>query len=97
MSLALLDTGRVLAWGAAQHGELGDGVDRVEEDRPVDVVGPGGGRLADALDLLEDQHAEMHRRLRSIVDLCGQRNAWNGRGPTEDLPLLVTVIHECQT
>ena len=29
--------------------------------------------------------------------LCGQRNAWNAAGPTPDLPLLVTVIDECQT
>jgi S-DNA-T family DNA segregation ATPase FtsK/SpoIIIE len=39
----------------------------------------------------------MRRRLRNIVSLCGQRNAWNAGGPTEDLPLLVTVIDECQT
>ncbi len=39
----------------------------------------------------------MRRRLRNIVTLCGQRNAWNAGGPTEDLPLLVTVIDECQT
>jgi DNA segregation ATPase FtsK/SpoIIIE, S-DNA-T family len=56
-----------------------------------------GDQLADALDVLEDQHAEMRRRLRSITELCGQRNAWNAGGPTEDLPLLVTVIDECQT
>jgi hypothetical protein len=56
-----------------------------------------GDQLADALDVLEDQHAEMRRRLRTIVNLCGQRNAWNAGGPTEDLPLLVTVIDECQT
>ena len=56
-----------------------------------------GDQLADALDVLEDQHAEMRRRLRNIVSLCGQRNAWNAGGPTEDLPLLVTVIDECQT
>jgi len=57
----------------------------------------GGDQLADALDVLEDQHAEMRRRLRNIVSLCGQRNAWNASGPTEQLPLLVTVIDECQT
>jgi DNA segregation ATPase FtsK/SpoIIIE, S-DNA-T family len=56
-----------------------------------------GDQLADALDVLEDQHAEMRRRLRTIVARCGQRNAWNAGGPTEDLPLLVTVIDECQT
>ena len=56
-----------------------------------------GDQLADALDVLEDQHAEMRRRLRSITALCGQRNAWNAGGPTADLPLLVTVIDECQT
>jgi DNA segregation ATPase FtsK/SpoIIIE, S-DNA-T family len=56
-----------------------------------------GDQLADALDVLEDQHAEMRRRLRTITTLCGQRNAWNAGGPTEDLPLLVTVIDECQT
>jgi len=57
----------------------------------------GGDQLADALDALEDQHAEMRRRLRNIAGLCGQRNAWNAGGPTEGLPLLVTVIDECQT
>ena len=56
-----------------------------------------GDQLADALDVLEDQHAEMRRRLRNIVNLCGQRNAWNAGGPTDDLPLLVTVLDECQT
>ena len=56
-----------------------------------------GDQLADALDVLEDVHAEMRRRLRSITELCGQRNAWNAAGPTPDLPLLVTVIDECQT
>jgi hypothetical protein len=35
-----------------------------------------GDQLPAALDLLEDQHAEMRRRLRTIVSLCGQRNAW---------------------
>ena len=44
-----------------------------------------GDQLADALDVLEDQHAEMRRRLRNIVSLCGQRNAWNVGGPTEYL------------
>jgi S-DNA-T family DNA segregation ATPase FtsK/SpoIIIE len=56
-----------------------------------------GDQLADALDVLEDAHAEMRRRLRAITALCGQRNAWNASGPTENLPLLVTVIDECQT
>lgn len=59
-----------------------------------------GDQLADALEVLEDVHAEMRRRLRrlrSIVGLCGQRNARNASGPTDDLPLLVTVIDECQT
>jgi S-DNA-T family DNA segregation ATPase FtsK/SpoIIIE len=56
-----------------------------------------GDQLADALDVLEDVQAEMRRRLRSIGQLCGQRNAWNAGGPTEQLPLLVTVIDECQT
>jgi len=56
-----------------------------------------GDHLAEALDVLEDKHAEMRRRLRNIAALCGQRNAWNAGGPTADLPLLVTVIEECQT
>ncbi len=56
-----------------------------------------GDQLPDALDVLEDTHAEMRRRLRTITALCGQRNAWNAGGPTESLPLLVTVIDECQT
>jgi len=52
-----------------------------------------GDQLAD---VLEDQHAEMRRRLRTISRRYGQRNAWNAGGPTKDLPLLVTVIDECQ-
>jgi S-DNA-T family DNA segregation ATPase FtsK/SpoIIIE len=56
-----------------------------------------GDQLADALDVLEDQHAEMRRRLSTITAFCGQRNAWNASGPTEDLPMLVTIIDECQT
>jgi DNA segregation ATPase FtsK/SpoIIIE, S-DNA-T family len=56
-----------------------------------------GDQLADALDVLEDTHAEMRRRLRTIVGLCGQRNAWNAGGPTDQLPLLVTILDECQT
>jgi len=57
----------------------------------------GGDQLTDALGVLEDVHAEMRRRLRNIVSICGQRNAWNADGPTEDLPLLITVLDECQT
>jgi S-DNA-T family DNA segregation ATPase FtsK/SpoIIIE len=56
-----------------------------------------GDQLAAALDVLEDVHAEMRRRLRTVTELTGQRNAWNATGPTEDLPLLVTVLDECQT
>jgi S-DNA-T family DNA segregation ATPase FtsK/SpoIIIE len=56
-----------------------------------------GDQLADALGVLEDTHAEMRRRLRSITSLCGHRNAWNAGGPTEELPLLITVIDECQS
>lgn len=41
-SLALLSSGRVRAWGDGDHGELGDGVNGLEQDRPVAVVGPGG-------------------------------------------------------
>jgi len=41
-SLALLSNGRVRAWGDGDHGELGDGVNGLEQDRPVAVVGPGG-------------------------------------------------------
>jgi hypothetical protein len=57
----------------------------------------GGDQLINALAVLEDVHAEMRRRLRNIVSICGQRNAWNADGPTEDLPLLITVLDECQT
>ena len=32
-----------------------------------------GDQLADALEVLEDTHAEMRRRLRNITALCGQR------------------------
>jgi len=47
-SLALLGSGRVLAWGDGDYGDLGDGTFGVERDQPVAVVGPGGaGQLTD--------------------------------------------------
>jgi S-DNA-T family DNA segregation ATPase FtsK/SpoIIIE len=55
-----------------------------------------GDDLRDALGVLEDVHAEMRRRLREVAQLTGQRNAWNAGGPSEALPLLLTVIDECQ-
>jgi S-DNA-T family DNA segregation ATPase FtsK/SpoIIIE len=82
---------------AAQFGLL-DGKDGGDQEPWHDRAWRhAGDQLADALDLLEDTHAEMRRRLRNIVSLCGQRNAWNAGGPTEDLPLLVTILDECQT
>lgn len=52
--------------------------------------------LADALAVLEDVHAEMQRRLGSVLELTGKRNAWHV-GPTEAMPLLVVPIDECQS
>lgn len=53
--------------------------------------------LAAALAVLEDVHAEMRRRLGSVLELTGgKRNAWHV-GPTSEMPLLVTVVDECQT
>jgi hypothetical protein len=49
-----------------------------------------GDHLAEALDVLEDQHATMRRRLRTIAKRYGQANAWNAGGPTADLPLAVS-------
>lgn len=52
--------------------------------------------LGSALALLEDVHAEMQRRLGSVLELTGKRNAWHV-GPTEAMPLLVVALDECQT
>lgn len=41
-SLALLEGGRVRAWGSNDHGQLGDGLSAPEENRPVVVLGPEG-------------------------------------------------------
>jgi alpha-tubulin suppressor-like RCC1 family protein len=41
-SLALLEGGRVRAWGGNDHGQLGDGTAVPERDRPVVVLGPDG-------------------------------------------------------
>lgn len=46
---------------------------------------------------LERVVAEMRRRLKELPDLRGGSSLWATGGPTEDLPLLVLVIDECQT
>ncbi|MFY9891083.1 MAG: hypothetical protein WAK71_22405 [Streptosporangiaceae bacterium] len=87
---------QLTATPAAQFALL-DGKDGGDQEPWHDRAWRHCDQLAGALDVLEDQHAEMRRRLRSIAELCGQRNAWNAGGPTDQLPLLVTVIDECQT
>ena len=54
-----------------------------------------GDELAAAVELLEDVHAEMRRRLRVVLEVTGYRNAWH-MGPTADWPMLVTLLDECQ-
>jgi hypothetical protein len=46
--------------------------------------------------MLEDLHAEMRRRLANVVRLTGKRNAWSA-GPSEEFPLLIWLLDECQT
>ncbi len=55
-----------------------------------------GDELDQAATTLEDVHSLMRYRLANVVDLTGHRNAWN-EGPTEDFPLIVTIVDECHT
>ncbi|MGO9079044.1 MAG: hypothetical protein ACLQDY_08360 [Streptosporangiaceae bacterium] len=56
-----------------------------------------GDDLQAAVNVLEDVHAEMRRRLRRVRNRPrGSRNLWHA-GPAADCPLLVTVLDECQT
>jgi DNA segregation ATPase FtsK/SpoIIIE, S-DNA-T family len=54
-----------------------------------------GDELDGAAAVLEDVHALMRRRL-AAVSAAGTRNRWH-IGPTEDYPLIVTVIDEAHT
>lgn len=51
--------------------------------------------LGQAVSILEDVHALMRTRL-SLAGTLNPRNGWD-RGPTEQMPLIVTVIDECHT
>lgn len=55
-----------------------------------------GDDLAAAVDVLEQVYALMRDRLRLVLAMTGMKNAWNATGPTADLPLILTVIDECQ-
>ena len=46
-SLALLNDGRVVAWGSNNQGQLGDGTDANQRSRPVLVKGPRGEGVLD--------------------------------------------------
>ena len=55
-----------------------------------------GDDLAAALAVLEDVHSVMRKRLGSVLEETGHKNAW-AVGPTLGWPLLVLVMDECQT
>lgn len=55
-----------------------------------------GDELEPAAAALEDVHARMRSRFGTVLEQTGHRNAWR-TGPTEDFPLVVTVIDECHT
>jgi DNA segregation ATPase FtsK/SpoIIIE, S-DNA-T family len=55
-----------------------------------------GDDLGDAVAALEDAHAEMRKRLASVLEVTGSRNAWRA-GPSPDWPLLLVVVDECAT
>ena len=56
-----------------------------------------GDQLADALDVLEDLHAEMRAAPPQHRQPLRTAQRLERGGPTENLPLLVTVLDECQT
>jgi DNA segregation ATPase FtsK/SpoIIIE, S-DNA-T family len=55
-----------------------------------------GDDLGQAAGVLEDVHALMRARLSAIAAGDGPRNRWHV-GPTQDYPLIVTVVDECHT
>src|ERR1017187_1076898 len=55
-----------------------------------------GDELDGAAETLEEVHSLMRDRLRAVGTGTGPRNRWHV-GPTEDYPLIVTVIDECHT
>jgi S-DNA-T family DNA segregation ATPase FtsK/SpoIIIE len=54
-----------------------------------------GDNLDGALDKLETVHALMTDRLACVRDVLGVKNAWHV-GPSEEWPLIMTTIDECQ-
>ena len=51
--------------------------------------------LEAAVSLLEDCHALMRARLGCVVQATGAKNSWHV-GPTEEWPLVVVILDECQ-
>jgi DNA segregation ATPase FtsK/SpoIIIE, S-DNA-T family len=54
-----------------------------------------GDDLAEAVEVLEDVHMLMRRRLKLLRACLGTSNAWS-IGPTETWPLIVLIVDECQ-
>ncbi len=93
-SLALLHDGRVLAWGANDDGQLGNGT-HVGSAVPVLVKAPDGtaGQLTGVIDVAADSNTSVALRKDGTVVVWGRANSsQRGTGATIIDPLIPSVV-----
>ena len=92
-SLAVLSDGRVVAWGANDHGQLGDGTRR-DSRHPVLVRAPGSGKghLRGAVAVAADSDFSMALLKDGRVVTWGKGDAGQRGIGRKEAPLLPTVV-----
>ncbi len=92
-SLALLDDGTVLAWGANDHGQLGDGTTD-SHNSPVRVMAPDGheGVLGDVTSISANSEFSMALRSDGTIVTWGKGDAGQRGIGDESAPLYPTTV-----
>ncbi|MEU8797998.1 chromosome condensation regulator RCC1 [Spirillospora sp. NPDC048819] len=92
-SLAIVDGGAVVAWGANDHGQLGDGTTR-DRRVPVPVRAPGGdpGRLDDVVAISANNDFSMALRGDGTVVTWGEGSSGQRGTGERTAPRVPTVV-----
>ncbi|GAA0572269.1 RCC1 domain-containing protein [Actinomadura livida] len=91
-SLAIVGAGgEVVAWGANDHGQLGDGTTR-DRNVPVPVRAPGGGRLGDVVAIAANNDFSMALRRDGTVVTWGKGSSGQRGIGERTAPRLPTTV-----